>query len=456
MRSRPSSMESSRWLHEQQEIFGDLDPTTADPLGLPPEIGPPQTARRQARRRIAMTDRGPNKRASGGSPVGIIVTLLLGVAVAGLGAWLYMRNGETTTTAPTGNAPATQQTGEAPAPIEPVTGSPVLDQPATYVPKNNIVEIDLSEYAGYGGLIVANGGLAPNPDSFFAKQYGFKVKISVSRGARPGARSTTATSPPRPRRPTRWPCSAASSTSPCPCRSVIRAAPTWSSSISGIASVNQLAGKVARGARSSTRASSSCATSRRKPGVPVKVLRDLDAKPAAARGRAWCSTKTPSPPATPIAYELTGSQPRLNGCVGWTPKTDEVIEASKRRRQGAGVEPQPAGHRRRAGGQQGLRQGTSGNGEGPRCTASSKATAGCSDSQTENIGVVAQGLQAGPRPRRATSSRTCICPTCRRTARSSPAPSTPPARSGGIFQSSVLAYGSLIRNPVDAERFIEH
>ena len=127
-----------------------------------------------------MTDRGPNKRASGGSPVGIIVTLLLGVAVAGLGAWLYMRNAETSTPSATGNAPATQQTGEVPAPIEPVTGSPVLDQPATYVPKNNIVEIDLSEYAGYGGLIVANGGLAPNPDSFFAKQYGFQVKISIS------------------------------------------------------------------------------------------------------------------------------------------------------------------------------------------------------------------------------------------------------------------------------------
>ena len=92
----------------------------------------------------------------------------------------FMRNAETPTPSATGNAPATQQTGEVPAPIEPVTGSPVLDQPATYVPKNNIVEIDLSEYAGYGGLIVANGGLAPNPDSFFAKQYGFQVKLSVS------------------------------------------------------------------------------------------------------------------------------------------------------------------------------------------------------------------------------------------------------------------------------------
>src|SRR5215468_12355401 len=32
--------ESSRWLHEQQEIFGELDASTSDPLGLPPESGP--------------------------------------------------------------------------------------------------------------------------------------------------------------------------------------------------------------------------------------------------------------------------------------------------------------------------------------------------------------------------------------------------------------------------------
>ena len=37
--------ESSHWLHEQQEIFGDLDAITPDPLGLPPESGPPQTQR---------------------------------------------------------------------------------------------------------------------------------------------------------------------------------------------------------------------------------------------------------------------------------------------------------------------------------------------------------------------------------------------------------------------------
>ncbi len=34
--------ESSRWLHEQQEIFGELDSITSDPFGPAPESGPQQ------------------------------------------------------------------------------------------------------------------------------------------------------------------------------------------------------------------------------------------------------------------------------------------------------------------------------------------------------------------------------------------------------------------------------
>lgn len=55
-----------------------------------------------------------------------------------------------------------------------------LAAPATYQPKDNVVEIELSEYAGYAGLIVANGGLAPNENSVFFKKHGFKLKISLS------------------------------------------------------------------------------------------------------------------------------------------------------------------------------------------------------------------------------------------------------------------------------------
>ena len=42
------------------------------------------------------------------------------------------------------------------------------------------VPIEISEYAGYAGLIAANGGLEPTENSVFFKQHGFKVKLTVS------------------------------------------------------------------------------------------------------------------------------------------------------------------------------------------------------------------------------------------------------------------------------------
>jgi len=57
---------------------------------------------------------------------------------------------------------------------------PRLDPAAPYQPKDGIVDIELSEYPGYAGLIVANGGLEPNAESVFAKKHGFKVRIKLS------------------------------------------------------------------------------------------------------------------------------------------------------------------------------------------------------------------------------------------------------------------------------------
>src|SRR5687767_6878181 len=57
---------------------------------------------------------------------------------------------------------------------------PKLDPPGAYQPKENIVDVELSEYAGYAGLIAANGGLEPNDASVFAKKHGFKVRLKLS------------------------------------------------------------------------------------------------------------------------------------------------------------------------------------------------------------------------------------------------------------------------------------
>ncbi|HSA00711.1 MAG TPA: phosphate ABC transporter substrate-binding/OmpA family protein, partial [Candidatus Paceibacterota bacterium] len=52
--------------------------------------------------------------------------------------------------------------------------------PGNYQIKTETVELELSEYAGYAGLIVANGGLEPSENSIFFKKHGFKVKITLS------------------------------------------------------------------------------------------------------------------------------------------------------------------------------------------------------------------------------------------------------------------------------------
>ena len=57
---------------------------------------------------------------------------------------------------------------------------PRLDPASAYQPKDNTIDIELSEYAGYAGLIAANGGLDPNDNSVFAKKHGFKVRLKLS------------------------------------------------------------------------------------------------------------------------------------------------------------------------------------------------------------------------------------------------------------------------------------
>ena len=132
------------------------------------------------------------RRFARGSAAGNLITLLLLVGVVALGAWLWLgkkneaksegaaQTSQTSSGSQTRDTGVAKPDGDAPSPIEPVIGTPTLEAAQTYVPKDNTLRIDISEYAGYGGLIVANGGLEPNADSFFAKEYGFKVQISMS------------------------------------------------------------------------------------------------------------------------------------------------------------------------------------------------------------------------------------------------------------------------------------
>ncbi len=125
---------------------------------------------------------------------GKIVFTLLFLAVIGFGVWKWWAKlvpKNQTPNLPTAGAPATPGTAAAPGTASPAaaqatelvdtqTETPKLPAASTYQPKNNTVDIELSEYAGYAGFIAANGGLAPSENSVFFKKHGFKVAIRLS------------------------------------------------------------------------------------------------------------------------------------------------------------------------------------------------------------------------------------------------------------------------------------
>jgi NitT/TauT family transport system substrate-binding protein len=127
----------------------------------------------------------------------VLTILLLGVVGFGVWRWWEKIRPASITKPPTvaGTAPGPINLGSAqavtPAPaassvvsapelVDTLTETPKLPQAMAYQPKNNTIDVELSEYAGYAGFIAANGGLAPTEDSVFFKNYGFKVAIRLS------------------------------------------------------------------------------------------------------------------------------------------------------------------------------------------------------------------------------------------------------------------------------------
>ena len=394
-----------------------------------------------------------------GSAIGNILTAVFLIALLALGGWLVLKNRAAkdagATSGDVAGAPAAGDSraaaaGDAPVPIEPVTGTPVLEAAAPYVPKDKTIQIDISEYAGYGGLIVANGGLEPNPDSFFAKEYGFQVKLTVSESEtwsrlNNGQLAATATT------------ADALAVLGRQFEAVVPVQIGYSRGSdmvvvdTGITSVNGLAGK--------TLAASQFNESEffirylaQEAGVPVRVLRDLDAKPSEKElGLVFYEDAFAACDA--YSHELAGRSPRLSGCVGWTPRTDEVVDKSSGRAKVLvsnrnllviadvlTVNKQFA--KDNANIVRGLVHGVL---EGNHLLR---------DSPDQHIGVVAKAFKWSDEKARGELSRVHLS-------------NLPENRAffggtidvagsfGGIFQSSVLAYGSIIRNPTDAQRFAD-
>ncbi len=401
--------------------------------------------------------RGAGRRAARGSAAGNILTLLLLLGLIGLGAYLWLGkkpagdaaskgSQSTSTTTATTQAPD----GEAPTPIEPVDGTPALEAAATYTPKDNTLLIDISEYAGYGGLIVANGGMEPSADSYFNKEFGFKVKITKSESetwsplnnGRLAATATTAD---------------ALAVLGRQFDAVVPVQIGYSRGADmvvvdrGIASVNHLADKVLA-ASQFNESEFFIRYLAQEAGVGVAILRDLDSRPPAGQlGLVFYEDAFVACDA--YQHELARSQPRLNGCVGWTPRTDELIEKSQGRAKAlvsnrnllvvadvlavnkgfAKAHPDMV---------KGLVQGIL---EGNRRLR---------DQPAQHIGVVAKAFGWSDADAQDELAKVHLS-------------NLPENRAffggtidsagsfGGIFQSSVLAYGSVIRNPTDPSRFVD-
>jgi len=109
--------------------------------------------------------------------LGKVVSILLILGLIGFGAYLLWKPGAPSS-APAEEADSGGHHGD--KEIDPKSEPPLLDRAGAYIPKDNTLEIELSEYAGYAGLIAANGGLAPNENSVFFKKHGFKVKLTLT------------------------------------------------------------------------------------------------------------------------------------------------------------------------------------------------------------------------------------------------------------------------------------
>jgi NitT/TauT family transport system substrate-binding protein len=109
--------------------------------------------------------------------LGKLVSVVLIAGLITLGGYMIMQRRGGTPSPSTGESPAASGTPEV---AEVQVEVPKLAPPAPVQLKDNIVPIEISEYAGYAGLIAANGGLEPNESSLFFKEHGFKVRLTVS------------------------------------------------------------------------------------------------------------------------------------------------------------------------------------------------------------------------------------------------------------------------------------
>ncbi len=261
--------------------------------------------------------------------LGTFITVILIGGLIGLGTWLMLRPQPAAgNQAAAGQAPATNQAPDPTAPktIEPATSVVRLDAAAPYAPANGIIDVSISEYAGYAGLIAANGGkLEPNPESLFAKRFGFQVRLKraevdlfsdVNAGKLAALATTVDTLAVLGRQfnvtvPVQIGYSRGAD------GIIVRA---------DIPTLNALKGQIIS-ASQFNEADFLVRYLAGEAGIGIQVLPDLTQRPAPDKiGVVFCEDAFSA--ADLFASELRRASPRLAGCIGWAPRIYDVLDGS--------------------------------------------------------------------------------------------------------------------------------
>jgi NitT/TauT family transport system substrate-binding protein len=256
--------------------------------------------------------------------LGKLVSILLVAGLVTLG--VYMIRGRIGGgTDPASKGAESAESGGAPEVQEVKVEVPKLSPPAPFQFKDNTVPIEISEYAGYAGLIAANGGLDATENSLFFKNHGFKVKLTISEDeswselneGKIAASVTTVDVLAAYGRQL---------------HAVVPAQIGFSRGADGIAvrtdikRINQLKGKTIATAQF-TEVDFFIRYLAQEAGLPVNALGSLDTAPNPDRVN-LVYTEDGFEAGDLFAAELKSGKNRLAGCVTWEPKLSEVVRGS--------------------------------------------------------------------------------------------------------------------------------
>jgi NitT/TauT family transport system substrate-binding protein len=253
--------------------------------------------------------------------LGKLISTLLVIGLIALGLYMIQRgrsgqSGPASTTAE--SAPSAEVT-DFKAEV------PRLSPPGPVQIKDNIVPIEISEYAGYAGLVAANGGLEPTENSYFFKNHGFKVRLTVKEDEawsefNEGKMAASATT---------VDVLAAYGKQ---LHAVVPAQIGFSRGAdaivvrSDIKRVNQLKGKIIATAQF-TEVDFFVRYLAQEAGLPINMLASLDAAPHPDRLN-LVYTEEGFGAGDLFLKELKSGKTRLAGAVTWEPKVSEVVDGS--------------------------------------------------------------------------------------------------------------------------------